>query len=87
MGVAERDQRRIVQTHPAPAEARTLMRGYLERSLNSPDPVYRRYQDTLWQEGCRGFATAHNTTTPAQRDVAVRRLKAYQRDALELAGK
>lgn len=66
-------------------DARTLMRGYLERAQNSPDAAWRAYQDTLIQEGCRSFAAAHAATTPAQRENAVRRLRAYQRDLRELA--
>lgn len=66
-------------------QARALMRGYLERSQQSPDPGWRAYQEALIQEGCRAFAAAHASTTPAQREAAVRRLRAYQRDLRELA--
>lgn len=67
------------------ADARVLMRGFLERSQRSPDAAWRAYQDALIQEGCRSFAAAHAATTPAQREAAVRRLRAYQRDLRELA--
>ena len=69
----------------APSEARRLLRGYLDRVLESPDAGYRAYQEALIQESCRSFAATHNATSPAQREAAVRRLRAYQRDLRELA--
>lgn len=69
-----------------PAEAHSLMRAYLDRAQHSPDLAYRAWQDALLQEGCRIFAAVHESTTPAQRQQAVRRLRAYQRDLRELSG-
>lgn len=66
-------------------DARRLVRGYLERVQVPPLEDYREYQDALIQEGCRHFAVLHNSTSPAQREAAVRRLGAYQRDLRELA--
>lgn len=66
--------------------ARKLLRGFLERFEHSPDPAYRAYQEALIEEGCRHFAVLHNSTSLAQREAAVRRLRAYQRDLRELAG-
>jgi len=65
-------------------EARRLLRGYLERAQESPDPAYRSYQQALIEEGCRNVAALHNSTSPAQREAAVQRLRAYQRDLREL---
>jgi hypothetical protein len=67
------------------ADAGALMRGYFARVDEPPDPAHRRYQRALMDEGCRAFASLHNSTTPAQRDAAVGRLLAYQRDLRELA--
>ena len=67
------------------AEARAAIRGYLDRFVSSPDLDYRGYQKALLDEGCRIFAGVHARTTPAQREQAVRRLLAYQRDLRELA--
>jgi hypothetical protein len=67
------------------SEARGLLRGYVARTLEPPDAGHRRYQQALIDEGCRSFAGLHNSTTPAQRQAAVRRLRAYQRDLQELA--
>jgi uncharacterized protein DUF6279 len=66
-------------------DARGLLRGYLARVQEPPDPVQRRYQQGLIDEGCRVFAGLHNSTTAQQRQAAVRRLRAYQRDLRELA--
>ncbi|MDP3136791.1 MAG: DUF6279 family lipoprotein [Burkholderiaceae bacterium] len=76
----------LMQPDLAPAAGRELMRAYIERSIDSPDPAYRAYQQKQLRDNCRAFATAHNSTTTAQRDTAVRRLRAYRRDVLELAG-
>ncbi|HXE50436.1 MAG TPA: DUF6279 family lipoprotein [Ramlibacter sp.] len=67
------------------SEAGSMLRGYFARVQEPPDPAERRYQQALVDEGCRNFAGLHNSTTPAQRQVAVRRLRAYQRDLGELA--
>lgn len=66
-------------------EARLMLRGAVERSLAPPNAAARAYQEALVAEGCRHFAILHNSTTPAQREAAVRRLRAYQRDLRELA--
>ncbi|MBX3658313.1 MAG: hypothetical protein KF740_07770 [Ramlibacter sp.] len=77
---------RSLQQPPMPlGDAVLAMRGYLQRSRESPDPVWRQQQERLLQEGCRTFAALHNSTTAAQRDSAVHRLRAYQRDLGELA--
>jgi hypothetical protein len=87
----ERRQQDLLATlrrvREAPADARPAMRGYLDRFQQSPDLAYRRWQDELLQESCRTFSALHESTTPAQREQAVRRLRAYQRDLRELAAK
>jgi hypothetical protein len=66
-------------------EARRVVRGFLERMQQPADPAALSYQQGLIDEGCRTFAALHNSTTAAQRELAVRRLRAYQRDLRELA--
>ena len=66
-------------------DARRLLRGSVDRALTPPDAAARAYQEALLAEGCRHFAILHNSTTPAQREAAARRLRAYQRDLRELA--
>lgn len=77
--------RRAHQGNLPETEVRTQLRAWLERAQRSPDPEYRAWQEGLVQEGCRIFAAVHRATTPAQREQAVRRLRAYQRDLRDLA--
>jgi hypothetical protein len=63
-----------------------MLRGWFERTAAPADPAYRAWQEALVQEGCRTFAAVHQSTTAAQREQAVRRLRAYQRDLRELSG-
>lgn len=77
--------RRLQEQAPSPEQARLLMRGYLDRAQRSPDTAYRAWQQDLLQEGCRTFAALHDSTTAAQREQAVRRLRGYQRDLRELS--
>ncbi|HET6828220.1 MAG TPA: DUF6279 family lipoprotein [Ramlibacter sp.] len=67
-------------------EARAALRGYLERSLRAPDPGYRAYQQAQQEESCQLIAAVHAAASPAQREQAARRLRAYQRDLRELSG-
>jgi hypothetical protein len=67
------------------AQAQTLMHGLIQRVRESPAPAYRAYQQALIDEACRNLSALHNSTTPAQRQTAVERLRAYQRDLRELA--
>lgn len=73
---------RIIETRGA---SRELLRGYVERVQRSPDAGYRAWQEELLQENCRTFAAVHESTTAAQREQAVKRLRGYQRDLKELA--
>ncbi|RZA15565.1 MAG: hypothetical protein EOP93_16725, partial [Lysobacteraceae bacterium] len=72
-----RRQRDAVQTierlHAANAtvaQARPEIHAWLQRGLRSPDADYRAYEQKLRDEGCSGFAAAHATTTPEQREKA-----------------
>ncbi len=69
---------------PGPPEVLSLLRGYQERMAKPPSADYRAYSDKLTQESCETFAGLHNSTSKEQRDRAVRRLAAYERDAREL---
>lgn len=78
---------RQVQERPGDtAAARTLMRSWLQRAQQSPDADYRRYQQALLDEGCGTVAAVHESTNAEQRARAVRRLRGYRRDVLDLAG-
>jgi len=81
-----RTLRAISTAPPSSTNAQAQLHAWRERAEHAPDPVYRAWQEGLVQEGCRIFSAVHQSTTPAQRDQAVRRLRAYQRDVRELAG-
>lgn len=81
---AMRTLRQMTQQRTTLEEARQLWHAYLERALTPPDGAARAYQDALIEEGCRHFSVLHNSTTAAQREAAVRRLRAYQRDLRDL---
>ena len=76
----------VAAINRTPAEGVAAVRGYLERANKSPNPTYRVYSDKLIAESCANFTALHNSTTPEQRDRAVRRLAAYERDARDLYG-
>ena len=79
--------RQIAQTKPDLTTVRDTMRALLARRLRAPDPQQRRYADALVQEGCAGMAAVHNSTTPAQRAEAARKLNGYADDAMKLANR
>lgn len=63
-----------------PAEARSALHDYVMR-IAEPEPgPAREQQRALQQEGCRYTAALHNSTSAAQRERAVRRLRAYEDD-------
>ena len=73
--VAERaDRDRIV----------AAMRAQAERIERSPDPDYRRYQQTLTEFNCGLAAQVHNSTSPEQRKHAQAKLKGWEDDLRSL---
>ncbi len=72
---------RLIQSGGLGAERNRLeARGLLDRSINSPDPIYRSHQNKLIQENCRTYAALHNSTTTSQRSKALETLKGYETD-------
>jgi hypothetical protein len=68
-------------------EARAAVRGLLDRVLVPPDAAHRAYLEAMRGETCRMIAAVHNSMKPAQRDHAARRLRGWQRDLRDLAGR
>ena len=54
------------------------------QSVRPQDPVLLSLQLQLEQQACLNFAQFHNTTSPAQRQKAQRRLRAYEADLRDL---
>lgn len=74
-----------VQRIRSGADALRTVQAVWERTLQSPREDYRRYSERLVQDGCAQFAELHNLTTVEQRQRAVQRLQAFERDFLALA--
>jgi hypothetical protein len=83
---AERQRRQadllqtLAQIQAEPSTARAALQGHLARLLHSPTPGYQAHSEANVRHGCAQFAALHNTTTPEQRQTAVRELQGYQRD-------
>ncbi len=56
------------------------LRVYGERMARSVREPYRRYQEKLENYNCAFAAALHNATTPAQRQVAAAKFKAWETD-------
>jgi len=54
------------------------------QSLRPQEPALLNLQLQLEQQACLNFSQFHNITTPAQRQKAQRRLRAYEKDIREL---
>ena len=89
----QRRQRDVLQTlhglagkpNP-PGETRKAVRALIERTVRSPDPGYRNYEQALTEQSCQSFAAFHNQTTPSQRKNAVDTLRGYEQDFTILTG-
>lgn len=83
----QRRQQDILQTlsplmakQATPEQAHVALRAYVSRTLVSPDPEFRDYQQSQIQSGCKIFARLHNSTSPAQRRLAVQTVATYMQD-------
>lgn len=70
---------------PSATQAGAALQGVLQRFLQSPDPDYRSYAQATTLQACRTWARLHNGTSAEQRERAIARVAAYERDARELA--
>ncbi|MBL0917218.1 MAG: hypothetical protein IBJ14_00800 [Hydrogenophaga sp.] len=88
---AERQRRQadLLQTlrraQAEPAQAPAALRAHLDRLMRSPTPGYQAHSEAGVRHGCAQFAALHNSTTPAQRENAVRELQSYERDLQTLS--
>ena len=65
--------------------AQPVIEALLERSLVSPDPVYRGYLERIIAADCAHLAEFHASTSPSQRRHMADKLAAYGRDLQKLA--
>lgn len=77
----------IEQEHLPPKQAEAALQGVWERWLKPTAETDRQRWQTWIEQGCRNFAELHASTSPEQRQRAVRRLRAYEKDLRELAAR
>jgi hypothetical protein len=75
---------RITQSNLTQAQAEAQLWGVWQRWLQPPDARQRAVVQSLSQRACENLAQLHNTATAEQRVRASRRLRAYERDLLDL---
>jgi len=75
---------RITQSNMTQAQAEAQLWGVWQRWLQPPDAGQRAVVQSLSQRACDNLAQLHNTATAEQRVRVARRLRAYERDILEL---
>jgi hypothetical protein len=85
-------QREIVETLRSLQSARAdaarteaALRVFAAHAVLSPRPVYREYQQRLYDYNCALAAKLHNSTTPEQRRHGQERLKGWEDDLRALA--
>jgi hypothetical protein len=77
--------RSVAGEQAPPEQVERALRGLFARYRQSPQADYRAYAQRQIEEGCEGLALLHDTTTAAQRENAVKRLQAYEKDFRSLA--
>ena len=76
--------KRISQGAFGSAQAEQELHALWQRWLKPPDAHGQMVMATLVKQTCENLARLHNTTTPEQRQRAVRRLRSYERDLKDL---
>jgi hypothetical protein len=76
--------RQLTAGTPNRDKIRDALRAYMERVYRSPNEAYRTYADNLWAYNCDFVASLHNTTTPAQRAHAAKKIKGWEADIQKL---
>ncbi|WP_326534026.1 DUF6279 family lipoprotein [Pseudorhodoferax sp.] len=77
--------RSVAGEQATPEQAERALRGLFARYRQSPQPDFRAYAQRQIDEGCAGVALLHDSATAAQRENAVKRLQAYEKDFRALA--
>ena len=76
---------RLSREQLPPGAAEQAIRQWLETFERSPRPDYRAHSERLVRHNCALAAALHNTTSPAQRETASRRLRNWAGDLRALA--
>lgn len=84
----QQDMLRIFQEHRGsdrPAHVKAEVLALLQRNLDSPDPGYRAQFERMLSEGCQTLALLHNSSSAAQRQHLIEKLRGYEADFRALA--
>ena len=65
-------------------DAEAQIRTYLGSIVRSPRESYRAYAERVLAHNCAFASSLHNTTSPAQRKAAAKKLRNYETDLREL---
>ena len=78
---------RLQQEGTNTAQAESLLRSVWQQWLQPPAAADRQLYKDFIAQSCQNLAALHNSTSAEQRQRAVRRLRAYEKDLRELAGR
>jgi len=75
---------RLIETRPAPSEAQRAMRKLVQRFDRPPSEEWQRYEQRLLAYNCNFAAELQNSTSAAQRENALKRLRGWEADLRSL---
>lgn len=78
---------RVQQGGASVAQTEAALTAVWQQWLSPPSEADRGLYNSLLTQSCRHLAELHNSTSPEQRQRAQRRLRAYEKDLRELAGR
>ncbi len=78
---------RVAQEDLPVRSTETALLGVWERWLSPQADADRQRWQSWLEQGCKNLAELHNSTSAEQRQRAARRLRAYEKDLRELAGR
>lgn len=68
-------------------QAEAALQSVWQQWLKPPSDADRQVYTSLVSQSCRNLAELHNSSSPEQRQRVARRLRAYEKDLRELAGR
>lgn len=69
------------------AQAQAVLWKVWQRWMNPPHATDKQRMQAWREQGCRHLAELHNSTNTEQRQRAIKRLRGYEKDLRELAGR
>lgn len=70
--------RQVLTANRSEAVAAVSVHTVLQHALSPPDPAVRAHFEAVTQDNCRAIADLHNSTSAAQRSLAITALKNYE---------